>query len=73
MDEKSKAYDSQSNGQAANAAQLFEKQFRTLSDSFETRTGSRLSSCQPFISYLVEHAATTITRYRVNQDVKRDT
>ena len=68
VDEKSKAYDSQSNGQAENAVQIVEKQFRTLRDSFETRIGSRLSSCHPFISYLVEHAAKTINRYRVGQD-----
>jgi hypothetical protein len=70
VDEKSKAYDSQSNGKAENAVQLFEKQFRTLRDSFEMRIGTRLSSCHPFISYLVEHAAKTINRYRVGQDGK---
>jgi len=36
----------------------------------ETRLGSRLNSCHPFISYLVEHAAKTINRYRVGQDGK---
>ena len=70
VDEKSKAYDSQSNGPAENSVQLFEKQLRTLRDSLETRLGSRLNSCHPFISYLVEHAAKTINRYRVGQDGK---
>jgi hypothetical protein len=68
VDEKSKAYDSQSNGTIENVVQVFEKQFRTLRDALESRLGSRINSRHPCVSFLVEHSANTVNRYRVGQD-----
>ena len=69
VDEKSKAYDSQSNGKIEVNVQIFETQLRTLRDSLESRLCHRINGDHPCVSWMVEHSAKTINRFRVGPDV----
>lgn len=66
--EASAVGESASNGRAERAVQAIEDMLRTLKIALETRLGVRVPSAHPVLRWLVEHAATVLNRYRVNEN-----
>ena len=66
--EKSKAYDSQSNGRAENAVRRVEEQVRTMKLALEAAVGTPLDVHHPAFAWLVEHAADIVTKCAVGRD-----
>ena len=66
--EKSKPYDSKSNGRAENAVRRVESQVRTLKIALERSIQCELSVHHPVFEWLVEHVADPITKCAVGDD-----
>ena len=60
--------ESASNGRAERAVQTIEDQLRTLKSGLEERIGGRIPSTHPVLKWLIEHSASVLNRYRVNDD-----
>ena len=66
--EKSKKYDSQSNGAAERAVQTVEGITRTLKLVLEKRLGCQIPCAHPVMAWLVKHGAECLNRYQVGKD-----
>jgi len=66
--EKSKKYDSQSNGAAERAVQSVEGITRTLKLALEKRLGCEIPCAHPVMAWLVKHGAECLNRYLVGKD-----
>lgn len=68
--ETSAVGESASNGRAERTVQEIEDMLRTLKIALETRLATRVPTSHPVTKWLVEHAATVLNRYRVNDSGK---
>ena len=68
--ENSPVGESSSNGRVERAIQSVQGQIRTIKDNVEAKTGRKIPRKSGLFQWLVEWAAATITRYRVNSDGK---
>ena len=66
--EKSKPYDSKSNGRAERAVRSIEEQARVLKLAFEANAKCDLSVSSPAFAWLIEHAADLLTKCSVGPD-----
>ena len=62
--------ESQSNGRVENAIRRVQEQVRAFSDQLKARTGVSLGTDHPVFEWLVEWAATTLTRFVIRGDGK---
>ena len=60
--------ESASNGKAERTVQAVEDMVRTLKSALESRIKSRIGTGTAIMKWLVEHVATILNRYSVNQD-----
>ena len=60
--------ESASNGKAERTVQAVEDMVRTLKSALESRIKSRIGTGTAIMKWLVEHVATIMNRYAVNQD-----
>ena len=68
--EASAVGESASNGRAERAVQSIEDMVRTLKIALESRITARIPSIHPILKWTVEHSATVLNRYRVNESGK---
>ena len=68
--ENSPVGDSRANGAAERAVQALEEHVRVLRHGLEQRISAKIASSHPVISWLVEHAADTLSKYQVGEDGK---
>ena len=66
----SPAGESQSNGRVENAIRRVQEQVRAFYDQLKARTGVSLGTDHPVFEWLVEWAATTLTRFVIRSDGK---
>ena len=66
--EESKVYDSQSNGVAERAVQTIECIARTNKLALEQKIRKLIPSCHPIMTWLVEHCADVLNKYKVNKN-----
>ena len=66
--EKSKAYDSKSNGRAESTVRRVEEQVRTMKLALEDALKTELDVHHPVFSWMVQHAADIITKCAVGRD-----
>ncbi len=68
--ENSPVGESSSNGMVERAIRSVQGQIRTIKDQVETKTGRRIERGSTIFKWIVEWAAATITRYRINSNGK---
>ena len=66
--ESSAIGESASNGRAERTVQAFEDLLRTLKSALESRMQAKLPVMHPAMKWMIEHVASTMNRYCVNDD-----
>ena len=66
--EHSAVGESQSNARAERAVQGFEDQLRTILAALESSLNARIPSVHPIMRWMVEHTATILNKYAINDD-----